>query len=346
MTDVRMGLIGYGAWGSYHASAIAKAPGAELVAIAARSKETRQRAAEDHSSCSTYADYHELLARPDIDAVDVVVPNYLHFEIGTAVLEAGKHLMLEKPMALSLKECQGLIAASNRQRKLLAVGFELRLSELWGRVKEMIDEGKIGEPRYAVIELWRRPYRQGSGGWRYDKKQVGNWILEEPIHFFDLARWYFESTGTPKTVYATANSRQSDRPGLLDNFSAMMTFAGGGYAVISQTLAAFEHHQTVKITGTTGSLWAAWRGALDRDPTPSFSLHYHDGEKVEQLPLDKPAGEVFELEEELAAFVRSVRDGTPPKASGKDGAWAVSLCEAADRSIQSGEIVSLEGYNP
>ena len=71
--------------------------------------------------------------------------------------------------------------------QMLAIGFELRLSSVWGKVKAMLDAGAIGEPRYVLIELWRRPYRTGSDGWRYDPARVGSWILEEPIHFFDFA---------------------------------------------------------------------------------------------------------------------------------------------------------------
>ena len=122
------------------------------------------------------------------------------------------------------------------------------MSSLWGKVKSLIDEGAVGEPLYAMIELWRKPYRIGSGGWRYDAGRVGNWILEEPIHFFDLARWYFSSVGEPVSVYAAASARREDHPELHDNFSAIVHFPRGRYAVISQTLAAWEHHQTAKIT--------------------------------------------------------------------------------------------------
>ena len=73
-------------------------------------------------------------------------------------------------------------------------------------------------------------------------------MLEEPIHFFDLARWYLASAGNPVELYALGNSRDPSRPGLYDNFSATFRYANGAYAVVSQTLAAFEHHQTVKIS--------------------------------------------------------------------------------------------------
>ena len=100
----------------------------------------------------------------------------------------------------------------------------------------MIDDGFIGQPQYALVELSRNPYRQGSSGWRYDIDRVGNWILEEPIHFFDFARWYLATEGEPTTVYAQANSKQPGHPELQDNFSAILNFDSGAYAVVSQTL--------------------------------------------------------------------------------------------------------------
>src|SRR2546429_673829 len=83
-------------------------------------------------------------------------------------------------------------------------------------------EGPCGEPLYVPIELWRRPYRLGADGWRYDIARVGNWVLEEPIHFFDLARWYLAGRGDAVSVYARANSRQPEHPELHDNFSAVV----------------------------------------------------------------------------------------------------------------------------
>jgi myo-inositol 2-dehydrogenase/D-chiro-inositol 1-dehydrogenase len=348
MATVRFGLIGYGLWGSHHARAIAQTAGAELMAVAAASEASRAAARTAHPGAAVYADYRELLRRDDLDIVDVVLPSHLHFEVGRAVLESGRHLLMEKPMALTAAECAELNALARRQGKLLAVGFELRLSALWGKMKEFVDSGEIGRPLYALIELWRRPYRQGSQGWRYDIRRVGNWILEEPIHFFDLARWYFAQAGEPETVYARANSRQPGHPELQDNFSAVLTFPGGAYAVISQTLAAYGHHQTVKLTGTTGALWARWHGADARDPSPRFALEWFNGEEVREVPLHSPAGEVFELEQEIAAVVRAVRgkDSLALAASGEDGLWSVALCQAAQRSVEIGAPVAVRDFLP
>jgi myo-inositol 2-dehydrogenase / D-chiro-inositol 1-dehydrogenase len=344
VTSVRFGLVGYGAWGSHHARAIAQTPGAELTAIAARSDETRATARSDHPRARVYADYSQMLRDELLDAVDVVLPTDLHHEAGMAVLESGRHLLLEKPMALTLAHCAELIALAAAKNLRLAVGHEFRLSSLWGKVKEMVDGGAVGEPLYLLIELWRRPYRLGSQGWRYQIGRVGNWVLEEPIHFFDMARWYLGGAGEPVAVYARANSRQPGHPELQDNFSAVVSFPAGRYAVISQTLAAFEHHQVVKLTGTRGALWATWGGSMDRTFHPTFSLKYHDGEKVADVPITKVTGEVYELEDEVAMMVRAVRDGAPVAATGLDGKWSVGLCLAAQRSVDTGAVVSLAEF--
>src|SRR5262245_59973104 len=264
MQPLRFGLIGYGAWGSHHARVIARHPQAVLAAVAARSEATRAQARADHPAAHVHADFHEMLRREELDVVAVVVPNDLHHEAGKAVLESGRHLLLEKPMAPSLPQCDDLIRLAEAHNRVLAVGHEMRLSSLWAKVKELIDAGAVGEPLYALIELWRRPYRLGSGGWRYDLHRVGSWVLEEPIHFFDLARWYFTGAREPASVYARANAKRPDRPELLDNFSAVVNFPGGRYAVISQTLGGWEPHQAAKLTGTEGALWASWSGATDR----------------------------------------------------------------------------------
>jgi myo-inositol 2-dehydrogenase/D-chiro-inositol 1-dehydrogenase len=336
MHPVRFGLIGYGAWGSHHARAIVEHPGAHLRAVAARTSTTLDRAKADLPDVARYADYREMLAREDLDAVVVVLPTDLHFDAARAVLESGRHLLLEKPMALSLEHCDALNALAAQQKKLLAVGHEFRLSSLWGRVKQMIDAGDIGEPQYALIELWRRPYRLGADGWRYDINRVGNWILEEPIHFFDLARWYFAAAGDPVSVFAQASARRADHPELQDNFSAMLRFPTGAYAVISQTLAAWEHHQVVKVTGREGALWASWSGALDRTFTPTFSLRHQRGDTPPvDVPITRITGEVYELRDQVDLMVRAVAGQAQLAATGVDGRWSVAMCLAAQRSVDN-----------
>jgi myo-inositol 2-dehydrogenase/D-chiro-inositol 1-dehydrogenase len=337
MIEPRCGLIGFGAWGRHHARAIAHH--ASLVAVCAQSAVSRSAAYADHPGIRVYSDYREMLAKESLDLVDVVLPSDLHFAVARDVLESGRHLLLEKPMALTLEHCDELIRLAESRGKILAIGHELRVSALWGKVKQLIDSGTIGDTLYALVELWRKPYRLGADGWRYDANRVGNWILEEPIHFFDLARWYLSSAGEPLSVYAAASAKRADRPELHDNFSAIVHFPRGRYAVISQTLSGWEHHQTVKITGTAGAIWAAWSGAMDRTFEPTFSLKMQRGENpVEEVAVVKPSGEVYELVDQVGAIVRAIRENNPAlvPCTARDGRWSTAMCLKAAQSLQSG----------
>ena len=338
---LRCALIGYGAWGSHHARVIAANPQAQLVSIAARSEATRGKARQDHPQVHVHADFREMLARENLDALAVVLPSHLHFEASKAVLESGRHLLLEKPMCLSIADCESLNALASERKLVLAVGLEMRLSSLWGKVKALVDEGAIGQPLYMLIELWRKPYRLGADGWRYDIGRVGNWILEEPIHFFDLARWCFEKHAQPVSVYARANAIRAEHPELQDHFSSIVNFSDGRYAVIAQCLGGWEHHQIVKISGTDGALWASWSGAQDRTFEPAFSLKVQRGSTLEEIAIPRAAGEVFELEDQFARFVRAIQTGTTPAATGEDGAWSVRMCLKAQESAQRGIPIDL-----
>jgi len=247
-------------------------------------------------------------------------------------------------MALSVAQCDELVELADKHELVLAVGHELRVSSLWGGVKELIDRGAIGQPRAALVELSRFPYRLGSSGWRYDRERVGSWILEEPIHFFDLARWYFSASGDPVSIYARSNSRDPSRPELHDHFTATIGFADGSYAVIVQTLSAFGHHQTVKVSGATGTIWAQWSAPDARAPRPVFSLRYGLADSIQELTFDKPTGELLELADEVAAFVQAIQVGQPLPCTGRDGRWSALLCLAAEESARLGHEIDLSQY--
>ena len=338
---MRFGLIGYGAWGKHHAAAIAKAPGAVLAAIACRSEASAGAARQEFPGVPVHRDYRELLRQADIDAVDIVVPNDLHAEIGVAALEQGKDVLLEKPMARTREECDRLIAAARASGRVLSIGHEFRLSTQWGAIKELIEAGEIGEPLYALVSLFRFPYRRGSGGWRYERDRVGSWILEEPVHFFDSVMWYFEKWGDPVSILAVGNAR--DRaPGLADNFSTIVRFPGQLYAVISQTLTGFEHHHVMEVVGTDGAIRAWWSGTMDRTLHPTFELKVQRrGEsQCATVPL-APSGEVFELEEELRQTVVAFRERRP-LVSGEEARKRVVVCREAERSLREGREIPLQ----
>ena len=337
---MRFGLIGYGLWGRHHAAAIAAAPGASLAAIACAHEATAATARRDFPGVPVEIGYRALLARRDVDAVAVVVPNHLHAEVGVAALEAGKDVLLEKPMATTLEDCDRLLAAARRSGRVLTVGHELRLSAQYGRIKALIDAGEIGAPAYAAFSLFRFPFRPGSAGWRYDPARVGSWILEEPVHFFDFMMWYFDGLGDPLSVQAFGNVGARG-PGLSDHFTAILRFPGTAHAVITETLAGFEYHQLLHVAGTEGAIRSWWSGVLDRTATPTFELRIarHGAPDARTLAVER-SGELVELGEQARQVVAAFAERRP-LLSGEEARKRIVVCLAAERSLQEGREIAL-----
>ncbi|MDR1384522.1 MAG: Gfo/Idh/MocA family oxidoreductase [Planctomycetaceae bacterium] len=333
------GIIGGGAWGQCYAKAIVTHAELELTAIAETNDDVSSTLRKNFPNVSVLSDYHDLLAT-DTEIIAVVVPNHLHYQIGSDVLRSGKHLLIEKPFALNTEECDDLIRLSAERKRTLVVGHQFRLSSLWGKIKEKIDAGFIGRPRYSLIELSRNPFRQGVDGWRYDPQRVGDWILEEPIHFLDLACWYFERFSSPVSVTAVSNATTSEQR-LHENVGAQIEFSDGAFAVVAQTTGAFEHHQTVKVVGEEGTLWGNWSGALDRTRSPEFFLKAFDGHVVREVPIENTPGELFELEEQIVRMTKIIRGESPIHCTGIEGRFAVRLSQAVQESSQQQKRVEL-----
>ena len=337
---MRFGLVGYGLWGQHHARAIRAAPGATLAAIACRSDATAAAARADFPDVPVHLGYRDLLDRPDVDVVVIVVPNDLHEEIATTALARGRDVLVEKPLAPTLEACDRMIDAARRAGRVLSVGHELRLSTQWGRIKTLIDAGDIGEPLAVVINLFRFPYRPGSQGWRYQPARIGSWIMEELVHHFDLALWYFDGSGPPTSVVAAGNGRHG-AAAMTENFAGLVRFAGDRHAVVTQTLAGFEYDLVVEVTGTDGAIRASWAGALDRtrQAESGLAVRRRGAGAAEPVPI-AASGEIYELEEQFRRAVSAFRDRRP-LVSADDARRAVAVCLAAEQSLRERREIAL-----
>ncbi len=347
---MRFGLIGFGAWGKQHAQAIAGLPGLTLAAIACNSDDSARAAQTAYPQASITQNWRDVLQHPGIDTVDVVVPNYLHAEVAIAALRAGKDVLLEKPMATTPAECAALLAAERDTGRLVSVGHELRQSAQWGRIKALIDEDVIGAPLFLNINLFRNFYRAGAAGWRYDAARVGSWMLEEAVHYFDLALWYFARHGDPVSIRAIGNQRAGRIAAMFDNVSVLLRYASGAYVTISQSVAGFEHHLVLEVTGADGAIRTSWSGTMDRDHNAQFELRvqprgfaFERGvHECEHLTIDR-SGEVFELTEQirLSAQAFSERRALVSTAEARK---RVLVCIAAERSLVENREIELSEY--
>jgi myo-inositol 2-dehydrogenase/D-chiro-inositol 1-dehydrogenase len=335
----RVALAGFGAWGQMHARALAAIPEAELVAIYCHGDTSAEAAAALAPGVPVFRRYDELLTLDTLDVVNIAVPNDQHAAFAVAALKAGHHIFLEKPLGLSLEECDAVLGAAEATRRMVAVNHELRVSHQWGRVREMIAAGDIGRVMHQHFSLFRHAFRPGSGGWRRDPARVGSWILEELVHFVDLVLWYARENGPPVRLLAQSTSPS----GLSDTVSVLMTWADGSTALVTQCLAGFQHHTLLEIAGDAGAIRTWWAGANDRTAHPSFALDVkrRGSDDVETIAVPQ-SGEIFELEENLRQALLGFQTGESVMPA-RDARAAVGLCLAIETSIRGGGAVEFDG---
>ena len=207
MERIRVGLIGVGGISSLHYLGYKDNPKAELYAVCDIDGTLLQRRAREWGASKAYADYRQLLADRNVDAVEVITPHHLHAPIGVAALEAGKHVSMQKPMAMNVAECDALIAAARRSGKLFRVFENFRYYPPLVRAKALLDSGAIGEPLSIRIKIvqgsmgkgWKVPYSRWA--WRFDQAQSGGGriMFDYGPHFFGIAMWFL---GEMEKVYA------------------------------------------------------------------------------------------------------------------------------------------------
>ena len=336
-------MIGYGAWGRHHARAIASVDGAsprrDRRSIRRKVGARRGRTIRRPTSTPTTA---RCSRAKQLDLCDVVLPSDLHFAVARDVLESGRHLLLEKPMALTLEHCDDAgsswrsgAAASSRS------GTSCGMSSLWGKVKELVDAGAIGEPLYAMIELWRRPYRLGSGGWRYDAGRVGEldpgradpFLRPRAVVLRRRRRAGIGLRGGQRQAAGPAGAaRQLLGDRQLPRRAVRGHLADAGRVGTPPDREDHRHRR--------GDL-----GVVERRDGPHVRADLlaeapARRRAVEAVADPEASGEVYELVDQVAAVVRAVRgEGTPVPCTGEDGRWSTAMCLKAAESIRTGRPV-------
>ena len=200
--NVRVGVIGVGLIGQLaHIPAYIEV-GAEIVGIADVVESRLKKVAKQFSIPKIYTNYKDLLANPDIDTVSICTPNYLHAQMTIDALNAGKAVLCEKPMAMNAKEAKSMFETSQKTGKLLMMGFNNRFRGDAQKLKQFIDEGKLGKIYYAKIGYMRR--RGTPKGWFTVKKESGGGpVIDIGVHVIDLTRYLM---GNPKPVSVSAST--------------------------------------------------------------------------------------------------------------------------------------------
>lgn len=322
-----------------------------------------QRAAALQSTArirlAAHTDYRDLLARADIDAVFIATPNHLHREHACAAFAAGKHVFLEKPMALTLTECDAILAAAAEADRVLQIGLVYRYSPLFREMERLIRSGRIGVPVMAWCHEFRVPFPVGRDReWRYSQALSGGALVEKSCHHFDLFQWLLDAV--PVRVHAIGGQTAVRRDGAVKPGVPTEPYELGPGAVndiIDHAWVNVEYDNATK--GNLGlSLFTAGRsmpvgvlgtGGWIEACVPRKLLRVHDGRAgcIEELEPLRKAHEPADVghtggTRQVKAFLEAIEAGATPFADGQVGRASILAGLAAELSIRRQRVVEVD----
>jgi len=342
---VRVGLAGLGFMGGTHAQCHAALPNSRLVAIADPEPDRRSKFAETYGA-KAYASVEEMVKDADIDMVDICMPTYLHRKAVETAAAAKKHVLCEKPMALTAADCDAMIAAVKKAGVKFMVGHVIRFWPEYTVIKEILDSGKYGKIKWASATRVSPPPTWSWQEWLFNEKLSGGAVLDLHIHDLDYLAWIL---GMPKTVSAAG---ANGKGGALDNVWTTMTGHSSGavgFAEGSLDMAAgFPFTMGLKVVLEGASI------ELNTRLTPDVLVAKPDG-SVEnpaipqvEVPATAGAGTAGNISAlggyfiEVKYFVDCVDKGqTPTTVTPEEAKAAVELCVAATKSARTGKPVNL-----
>lgn len=328
---LRAAVVGVGQMGWQHALTYRKLPGVELAAVCEWDDRRRTEIGSE-LGCPTFKDYLEMFEDDSIDAVSIVLPDNMHRDAVEAAVRAGKHILLEKPLAKELTDGQAIHDLVADYDKIFTVGFLLRFDARFAAVKRAIDGGELGE----IIHLSARRNSPIIGPRRY--LGVSDLSMHVMVHDIDYTNWFMDSR--PIAVYAKGRSVLLAEHGMKDVIYALISYASGAVACLEACWVLPENSPTiiddrVEVVGTKG---VAYIDSCDQGVrlvgekiTYPDSRHWYDLNGV-------PAGD---LGEEILAFVTSIVLGRAPIVTSQQALDSLRVVDAIERSMIEGAEVAV-----
>jgi myo-inositol 2-dehydrogenase/D-chiro-inositol 1-dehydrogenase/scyllo-inositol 2-dehydrogenase (NAD+) len=335
---VRLALIGAGRAGRVHANSLARhVAGAELAAVVDDVAQTAAKAREDFGIKRAFASVDDALDWGRFDAVVITTPTFTHRDFAVAAASAGKHVFLEKPMALTLAECDAIIEAAKAADVMLQIGFMRRFDPEFRAAHERIQAGEIGRPM-LIKSLTHGPGLPPP--WARDLKLSNGMLAEVNSHDWDTVRWLMGSDPARVSV-ETANfkgpSRGVDDPDFYDTVLVSLRFESGALGSISGICPCdYGYDARVEIVGEKGIMQI---GELKGQAVVVCS----DRERGLVTPIYRTWPERFAWAyiREMEHFLSCIRSGEKPEPSGLDGRWAVAGVLAGTHAFQEERAVPL-----
>ncbi len=340
MTDtLRFGLIGCGRVAPRHAESFVQLPGATLAAVAdVRASRADRFAREYHAD--PYTDYRRLLERPDLDVVSICTPSGLHAAMAMEAMQAGKHVIVEKPMALSLADADAMIRVSAETGRKLCVVLQNRYNPPMQDLRRVVDSGRLGRLLLGSATVrWYRTQEYYEDEWHGTWAMDGGALMNQSIHHIDALQWLM---GAPASVFAYT-ATLAHRMEAEDTGVAVIRFQNGSLGTIEGStitypenlegsVAVFGERGSLKVGGTALNRKTIWKveGELE-----------HEKELLTRDQLDPASVYGTSHSAVIADMIAAVLEDRPPRTNGFEARRSVALVLAIYESARTGQPVDM-----
>lgn len=339
--QIGFGLVGTGLIAKVHAQAIDSIEGAKLVAVCGRSADATADFAGSLSAVA-YTDFSEMIARDDIEIVNICTPSGTHRELGLLAAAAGKSVLVEKPIEISTERADDLIDACKRHGVKLGVIFQSRFARAALRMKEAIDRGELGRLMLgdAYVKWYRAPEYYSESSWHGTQAlDGGGALINQAIHTVDLLRWMM---GPVAAVCAMKGALRYPDIEAEDTLVSCLRFQNGALGVIeAATSAAPGFKRRLEISGERGTI------ILEGDEISVWSVDGADtagaasGEQLDGGSSNPATIAIEGHRRQIEDMIDAVRNDRQPAVTGGDGRLSLELVEALYRSANENRVIEL-----
>jgi predicted dehydrogenase len=341
------GILGCGVIASHHGRAIARVPNARLRAVADVAPGAAQRCGAEFG-VDAYTDLGEMLQRPDIDVVAVCVPSGLHARVGIQAAEAGKHVIVEKPIDVSLEAADRLIGTCRQRGVKLAVISQHRFDPGIQEVRAALEAGRFGRLILGDVSVkWYRTqqyYRSGGWGgtWELDG---GGALMNQGVHWVDALQWMM---GPVERVVGRCTMIAHDIP-VEDVALALLTFRSGALGMIEVSTAVYPGlPERLEIAGTGGTAVVemgevrVWEFKDEKGEVGMYGAKVGSSGRVPPMAPPDPADpQIAGHQAQIADFLEAIADDRDPVVSGGDGRTSLEIILAVYQSARTGREIVL-----
>ncbi|MDD2711087.1 MAG: Gfo/Idh/MocA family oxidoreductase [Verrucomicrobiae bacterium] len=354
-TSINVAIIGYGFRASGIAQHLLKNESFRIAAVCDRRRERLDEAGNKiQGGIKLETDYKKVLADRDIDAVFVTVPQFLHEEITVAAFKAGKHVYCEKPLALSVKSCDRMIAAGKKAGKVFMVGQQMRYHSHLQKMSSLVSGGEIGKPVMVWLREFRNPFPK-TMVWAFRKEQSGGMLVEKSCHHFDVFTWFANSE--PVSVFASGAADVFKKPfgmdsNISDNAYVIVDYANGVRAMLQLCMfmglpykyecGVGHHMREIGVAGEKGMIRTE-----GFDLGANLEIRHNDSRNVTRLDISTSGCLPTKFNQSgntgiYMDFADCILKGETPFANPGIGRTAVAIALAAEKSCEENRVVAIK----